>query len=160
MQIESLRLVATETELNGLMTKLVPEMKKIRDLHLKLLGTGISISGTYQTIIGISFETLWEVFIHDGKIAARLKSFKTAGLGIGLPKGYLIEAIAAATKVIAVQDETLLLDVDLLLAKKGLPLRTNLTGVRCSDGNLIIESGRVAAERPMNEAVVSRKEEV
>lgn len=145
MDIESLRLVATETELNYLMVKLVPEMKNIRDLHLKLLHTGVSVSGTYQTVIGVPFETLWEVFIQDGKIAARLKGLRTGAFGIGLLKGYVIDAIASATSIVAVQGETLLFDVDLFLERKGVPLRTNLTAVRYGNGSLLFESNRVAA---------------
>jgi hypothetical protein len=145
MEIQSLRLVATENELNGLMLKLVPEMKEIRDLRLKVRRSGLFVSGTYQTIIGIPFETLWKIFVHEGKIAARLKTLKTAGLGLGIFTGYLLGAIASATRMVAVEGEMLLFDVDLLLAKKGVPLRTNLTGVCCSDGSLMIESDTVAA---------------
>jgi hypothetical protein len=145
MDIQSLRLVATENELNGLMLKFIPEMKTIRDLRLKLLRSGISITGTYQSIIGIPFEIRWEPFIHKGKIAARLKSLKTAGLNLGLFEGYLMGAIASATNIVTVEGDMLLFDVDVFLEKMEVPLRTNLTNVRCTDGRLIIESDTVAA---------------
>jgi hypothetical protein len=144
MEIQLFRLLVTEQELNDLMAKLIPPMEKVRNLRLKLLPEGISISGTYQTLIGVSFETLWEVFIQEGKIAARLQRLKTGGLGMGLLKGYLLQVIAAASPMIEIQSDTLLLDLDRLLEQKGLPLRTNLTALRCSEGHLTIESVRAA----------------
>lgn len=142
MEIQSLRLLATEEDLNGLIAERVPRMKKIRDLRVKVLPEGISITGSYQTLIEISFEALWEVFIHEGKIAARLQRLKSGGLGMGLLKGYLLAAISSATNMIEIQGETLLFDLDVLLKERGIPLRTNLCSVRCSDGSLMIESGR------------------
>jgi hypothetical protein len=140
MEIQSLRLMVSEQDLNGLMVRLLPEMRKIRDLRLKLLRSGVSVSGIYQTFIGIPFETRWDLFVDEGKIAARLKSVKTAGLEMGLIKDYVMEAIASATNMVIVEGETVRFDVDLLLGKKGVPLRTNLTAVRCNEGSLLIES--------------------
>ncbi|MGH7825063.1 MAG: hypothetical protein ACREQ7_07785 [Candidatus Binatia bacterium] len=124
------------------MAKLIPPMEKIRDLRLKVIPEGISISGTYQTVIGISFETLWEVFVQESKVAARLQRLKTGGLRVGLLKSYILQAIASATSMIEVEGETLLFDLDLLLKDQGLPLTSNLRSVHCSEGSLIIESGR------------------
>jgi hypothetical protein len=145
MEIQSLRLLATEEDLNGLIAERIPQMKKIRGLRVKVLPEGISITGSYQTLIEISFEALWEVFIHEGKIAARLQRLKSGGLGMGLLKGYLLQAISSATNMIEIQGETLLFDLDVLLKERGIPLRTNLSSVRCSDGRLMIESSRATA---------------
>jgi hypothetical protein len=145
MEIQSLKLMVTENELNRLAAELLPKVERIRDLYVKVVPEGVAISGSYQSFIALRFETLWEVFVHEGKIGARLTTVKTAGLPMSLLRGYLTRVIASATTLIEVEGETLLFDLDLLLAAKGLPLRTNLTALRLSYGSLVIESGKAAA---------------
>ncbi|MGH7782460.1 MAG: hypothetical protein ACREO5_01250, partial [Candidatus Binatia bacterium] len=61
-------------------------------------------------------------------------------MSLGFVKRYLLDAIAGATTVLELRDETLLLDIDALLQDEGWPLRTNLTSIVCDYGSLTVES--------------------
>jgi hypothetical protein len=41
-----------------------------------------------------------------------------------------------------VEGETVLVDPDRIAARRGWPVRTNLTAVRCGDGSLVLEAGQ------------------
>jgi hypothetical protein len=142
MEIQALRIIATEADLNDLAAKLFPQKDNLRDVRINLVPQGVRVTGKYQTVIGIPFDTLWEVSISEGKIVARLAKLKAGALSLGLARGYVLDAIADAVGIVELCDETLLFDLDALLCEKGMPLRTNLTSVRCDDGHLIIESSQ------------------
>ena len=141
MHIESLRLVATEGDLNELASRFLPRPEKISDLRIALVPQGIRITGAYQAAIRIPFETLWKISVCEGKLAVRLETLKTGIVSLGLAKGYALGAIAVAAGMLELRGDMLLLDVDALLHEHGLPLRTNLASVRCDYGSLVIESG-------------------
>jgi hypothetical protein len=141
MELQSLRFVATEADLNDLAANLLPPNDKVRHIQITVVPEGIRVTGTYQTVIGIPVETLWEVFIAEGKIAARLKKLKVGVLSLGLAKGYVLDAIAAAVGSVELRGESLFFDIDAFLREKGLPLHTNLRSARCDCGRLIIEGG-------------------
>ena len=142
MEIQSLRIVATEADVNDLAAKLFPAKGNVRDVRINLAPPGIRVTGKYQTVIGIPFETLWEISILDGRIAARLRKLKAGALSLGLAKGYVLDAIADTVGMVELRDESLLFDLDAFLCEKGMPLRTNLSSVRCDTGHLIIESSQ------------------
>lgn len=143
MEIQALRLFASEADLNELACRIVPRSDIIHDLRISVVPAGIRISGTYQTVIRIPFETLWQISIDDGKIAARLDRLKAGPLSLGMIKSYLLDAIASETPALEIRGDTLLFDVDSIVQEKGLRLRTNLTSIRCDYGALIIESARM-----------------
>jgi hypothetical protein len=142
MHIEALRLVATEGDLNELAYKFLPPHGKVRGLHVAIVPRGVRVTGTYQSAIALPFETLWEVLVCEGKLAARLLTLKTGFLSMGLAKSYVIGAIAAAARMVKLREDMLLVDVDALFRDRGLSLRTNLSSVRCDYGSLVIRSGR------------------
>ncbi len=143
MHIEALRLVATESDLNDLALKFLPPREKVRGLRIGIVPQGVRVSGTYQTAIAIPFETLWEVLVCDGKLGARLLTLRTGFLSMGLAKSYVVGAIAAgADRIVEMREDILLVDIDALCRDRGLPLRTNLSSVRCDYGSLIIESSQ------------------
>jgi hypothetical protein len=142
MHIEALRLVASENDLNELMCKFLPPLKKVRGLSIGIVPQGIRIAGTYDAAIAIPFDALWEVLVCEGKLAARLISLKTGFLSVGLVKSYIVGAIAGAAGIVEWREDMLLVDVDTLLRDAGLSLQTNLSSVRCDYGSLVIESGR------------------
>jgi hypothetical protein len=144
MEIQALKLLVTEQEINDLAVKLLPQNQQVRDVRARLAPEGIYVTGVYQTLIGVPFETLWQLGARNGKVTARLANFKAAGFGAGMLRGTLMTAIGDAAKKedsLQVEGETLVFDLDRLLAKKGFPARTNLTAVWCNFGNLFIESG-------------------
>jgi hypothetical protein len=73
-------------------------------------------------------------------VVARLEELKAGPLSLGFVKGYLLDAIAAATTVLELRDDTLSFDVNALLQDKGWPVRANLTSIRCAYGSLTVES--------------------
>lgn len=142
MQIEGLRLVITDSDLNDLAFRFLPAHEKLRGLYIGIVPQGIRVTGTYQAAIGVPFESLWGVFVCEGKLAARLLTLKTGFLSLGLAQGYVLRAIAGAANIVDLSRDMLLVDLDALLHRKGVSLRTNLKFVRCGYGDLVIECGR------------------
>lgn len=142
MHIEALRLVATESDLNVLAFKFLPPHEKVRGLRIGIVPQGVRVTGTYDSAIAIPFETLWELLVCEGKLAARLLTLKAGFLSVGLAKSYVVGAIAAAVRMVELREDMLLVDVDALFRDRGLPLRINLGAIRCDYGSLVIESGR------------------
>jgi hypothetical protein len=60
-------------------------------------------------------------------------------ISLGFFKGFLLKHIAAATNI-AIHNRMLVFDVDALLADNGWPVRLNFLSIRCTLGNLILES--------------------
>ncbi|MEX0804079.1 MAG: hypothetical protein WD688_12285 [Candidatus Binatia bacterium] len=110
-------------------------------MRFAVIPEGIRVSGTYEKGIGIPFQMLWQVSVSEEKVVARLGKLKAGFLSLGWVKNYLLQAIAAATTVLELRDETLVFDVDALLQEKGLPLWTHLTALRCDYASLTVESG-------------------
>ncbi|MGH7796288.1 MAG: hypothetical protein ACREQ2_15565 [Candidatus Binatia bacterium] len=142
MEIESLRFIATEDDLNELFARLVAPPPKVRDLRLRVIPDRLAVTGAYQTIFPIPFESLWELSVCAGKIAARLSDIKAGGVGTNFMKGYVLSAIGLKTNVFELRDETFSLDLDRFLLEMGVPLRTNLVSVRCERERLVIECER------------------
>jgi hypothetical protein len=143
MDILALKMVIPEQMLNRLAVDAVPPSTGVRDLRVRLTAEGVYMHGIYQMLVGVPFELLWELSVRAGKIAAKLANVKVASLGAGLLKSTLLGQLAeqtARTEGLSFQDDTLLVDLDHMLASKGYPARTNLTLVRCSEGSLLIES--------------------
>ena len=140
MEIRSLTFVATEADLNELASQILPRIERIRDPRISIVPEGIRVRGTYQQLFGIRFQTLWQVFVSQGKVVARLAELKAGSLSLNFLKTYLLDTIAAAATVLELRDETLIFDVNALLQDKGWPVRTNLTSIRCDYGSLTVES--------------------
>jgi hypothetical protein len=141
MEIASLRLVATEDDLNNLLAKLISAPSKLRDLRIRVIQDRLSVTGVYETFLPIPFESFWNISICDGKIAAQLSGIKAIGLRVDFLKTYVADAIGSQSNLLQRRGEAFLLDLDRLVTNAGFPLRTNLAGVRCERGELIIESG-------------------
>jgi hypothetical protein len=143
MHLENLKLIITEADLNEFALRFLPPQDKVRGLSIRLTTRGLSISGTYNAALPIPFETVWECLVWEGCLVARLTTLKTGFLSLGFGKRYVVSAIADISRIVGRHDDTLLLDVDWLLAQNGVPLRTNLSDVRCEPGKLVIEARAV-----------------
>jgi hypothetical protein len=148
MEIHALKLLVTEHDLNAIAVRALAKEEQVREVRLRLLPEGVQVSGVYPTpFMTVRFETLWEVAARLGKIAARLVSVKALGLPVGMLRTVIMSALADAAGTgngLHVDGEQLLFDPDHLLASHGLIGRTNLTGVRCDAGLLIIEASSTA----------------
>jgi hypothetical protein len=143
MEIQALRLLITEQDLADLAGKHLILDEPIRDLKFRLTPQGVAVTGVYEMLMNVSFETLWEPGIQAGKLTVRLARFKALGIPLMLFRKMLLEMIRSATPhedCVWVQNDVVFLDADRLLAREGVTLRTNLTAVSCRMGQLVLES--------------------
>jgi hypothetical protein len=131
--------MVNDADLNQLAYKAFAWPDEIRGVRFAIIPEGIRVTGTYQQFVGIPFQILWQLSVAEGKVIARIERVKAGFMSLGLLKRYLLNLIAAATSMVT-RDEMLILDVDALFMDKGWPLRVNLSSMRCSYGNLTLES--------------------
>jgi hypothetical protein len=143
MEIQALRLLITEPDFDQIISRVLPEELPVKDLRLQVKPDGVHVLGSYPMVVNVSFEAVWALAVREGKLAANLADFKVVGFGGALLKPMLMNAIGSKLKDrpgVQVEGETILVEPDALFARKGLPVRTNLTGVHCGEGTLVIES--------------------
>jgi hypothetical protein len=139
MEIHLLKLTVNDKDLNQLASRCLVWPDSIRDVQLAVISEGLRVVGVYQQFIGIPFQILWHLSAFEGKVIARIQEVRAGFISIGFIKKYLLNLIAAATKI-ELHDGMLVFDVDGVLADKGWPIRANLTSVRCTPGSLVLES--------------------
>jgi hypothetical protein len=156
MEIQALKLLISQQEINDLVAHRLPPNLPVRDVRVRLAPEGVTVTGVYDHTLHVplfgpkkvsaSFETLWKVAVAGGKVAVRLHDVSVGVPGVGdLLKGKIMDSIGNFAKQedslqISNDTHTITLDLDRLLAKRGFPARTNLTAVWCNYGNIIIES--------------------
>jgi hypothetical protein len=143
MEIQTLRLLVNEKDLNELLAEHMPDDQPLENLTIRVASNGVTVSGEYPLFVRVAFETLWEPGIQAGKVTARLAGLKAMGLPATVFKGTVFKAIEEAVQKepwLAFDADTIVVDVDALLAGEGIPVKTNLTTVRCQAGLLVIES--------------------
>jgi hypothetical protein len=143
VEIQALKLLVTEEDLNEVVVNRLPEDPELRKLRVQLAPEGMYVTGVYHMVINVPFETLWELGVAGGKLTARLIGFKAMGLGATIFKSMLMNVVCDAVSpidAIETDDDTLRLDVERLLAKEGLTVRVNLTAVRCYFGHVVLEA--------------------
>jgi hypothetical protein len=144
VEIQALKLLITEEDLNEVVVNRLPEDPEVRKLRIQLAPEGVYVTGVYQMVFNVPFETLWELAVAEGKLTARLSGFKAMGLPVSLFKSMLMNVVSEAVSpidAIETEDDTLRLDLERLLAGEGFSVRANLSGVRCHAGCLILEAG-------------------
>lgn len=158
MQIEQLRVVITEDDLNAwLATALAGQRLDVRDVRIRVENGGIRVQGVYETrIMDVPFDSLWEPSVVRGQVGARLAAFApmggAAGKAFGLAdflakgslRGMIMQGLADAVAHqpgLRVEGDSLFCDVDRLIAEQGFSVRTNLTTIRCAPGQVTIEAG-------------------
>jgi hypothetical protein len=143
MEIQALRLLVTEKDLNDLLAQHLPDDQPLENLSVRVAPEGVTVSGEYPLFVRVAFETLWEPGTQAGKVTARLTGLKAMGLPATVFKGTVLKAIEEAVHQedwLAFDGDTIVVDVDRLLAREGIPAKTNLSAVRCQVGLLVIES--------------------
>jgi hypothetical protein len=143
MEIQSLKLLVTEQEVNAMVAREAAAGGTVRDVSVRFTPDGIQVKGKYHMVMPMPFETLWRVGIEGGKIVAQLADVRVVGFPAAMLKGSLMSVIVeslAADGALQAQGDSLRIDLDRLLAQRGFPARTNLTAVRCETGKLFIES--------------------
>jgi hypothetical protein len=145
MEIQTLKLIINEDDLNSLLPQILPDDVPIEDLRIELVPEGVIVRGEYPTLLlKMPFETLWLLTTVEGRLCATLASVKVSGVGGGMLRGVLMKMIRDGTaqeEGLEVHEASLTLDIEKLLSAKGLPLRVHLTAVQCGLHNLTIEAG-------------------
>jgi hypothetical protein len=144
MEIQALILTLTEKDLNDLAARHLPDDLPVEELRFRLTPEGLQVSGEYPLFVRVSFETRWELGIRGGNVTARLAHFKALGLPVSIFKGMLLNLLRdSLTRKDWFQvdgEDTVVVHVDRWLQREGVPLRTNLTAIHCSDKSLAVES--------------------
>jgi hypothetical protein len=147
IEIQALKLRITEQALDQLIPQILAQNPPMKELRVRLTPEGANISGVYHMVVNVPFEAVWELSVQAGEIAARLGNLKVSGLGGGMLKPALLSALREAIKKeegIRLDGETLLVDLDKVLAKHGLILHSNLKAIHCGDGYVVVESAAPA----------------
>ncbi len=142
MDIHSLRLTVSEQDLNKLASRHLRD-QPIEDISIRVSADGIHIKGVYPLFINVSFETHWELGVQGGKITARLAGMRAFGVPGNVFKSAILKFVADAAQQhdwLQIEHDIILADVERLLVKNGLAVRTNFTAVACQDGMIVIES--------------------
>ena len=81
----------------------------------------------------------WKISVSDRKIVARLSDIKVVGVRLNTLKPYVLNALVSNCNILELRGESVFLDLDRFLAQMTVPIRTNLTSLRCEGGQLVIE---------------------
>jgi hypothetical protein len=144
MELQALKLLVTEQDLNALLKKYLPADQPLENVTIRIAPEGIYVSGEYPLFVRVAFETLWAPDIQAGKVIARLEGLKAMGLPATLFKSAVMKVIEDAVEKenwLTFDGDAVVADVDRLLAGEGIKVKTNLRAVRCQAGTLLIEAG-------------------
>lgn len=144
MEIQALRLVITEQDVNALVQKHLPPDQPVENVHIRLAPEGAYVRGVYPLFINVSFETLWELGVQEGKVSARLANLRALGVPGNVFKSAIVKLIADAAQGedwLLFEKDTVLVDVERLLLKEGITIRMNLKRIVCETGQVVIEAG-------------------
>jgi len=139
MEIQLLKLIVSDADLNQLASRILLWPDAIRDVDLAVTPEGVRVTGIYQQFIWIPFQMLWQLSVSEGKLGARIERVRAGFISIGFLKKYLLNRITSGTNIVN-RNGMLVFDVDALLADNGWPVRLNFTSIRCTLGSLILES--------------------
>lgn len=143
MEIQVLRLIVTEQDLHQLAGRELRNQSSVKDVKIQVTPEGVLVSGVYQLLVNISFDMVWHLSVRGGKLAAHLANLRFSGFGAAMFRGTLLDLLSEAVQQedwIQFDSDTLTIDADQLLAKRGLTARTNLSAVRCEQGHLVLEA--------------------
>jgi hypothetical protein len=146
MEIQTLKLFLTEEEVNGLARRFAPDTGSIENLRIRLTPEGVVVQGEYPTMVmRVRFETLWEPQGAGPEVVARLATVRVSGLPAKLLRGALLKMIRDAVGEqigVRVGDDGVRVHLEEIARAHGLPLRINVTAVRCSIATMVIEAGK------------------
>jgi len=143
MEIQALKLLVTQQDLNELVKKHLPEDQPLENVHIRVAPEGVYVTGEYPLLFRVGFETLWELETQAGMLLARLTGLKAMGLSATVFKSAVMKAIEEAAQEkdwLAFDEDVVAVDVDRLLAAEGIAMKTNLSAVRCRAEALVIEA--------------------
>jgi hypothetical protein len=144
MEIQALKVVITEADLNELAQKHLPDDQSLDDVQILIAAEGVTIKGKYQLFLNVSFEVQWEIGVHGGKLTARLANIRALGMPGSIFKSAVMKLIGDAAKAeswLTVDNDSVLVDADAALRGAGIHGKTNITRVTCQKGSILVEGG-------------------
>jgi hypothetical protein len=145
MDLELLRLVISEDDLNRELAANQPADLSIEDLSVKVLPDGILVSGRYALmVVGLTFETTWKLAVKGDVIEARLSDLQVAGFPASKLRSLLLKVLYDSIppkRGVRVEDDVLSVNLTELLAAEKVPLRVKLAGIDCQTGKLVVRAG-------------------
>lgn len=146
MEVQALRLLITDDDLTTLAVRAAEQSSEehVHDLKVRVTAAAVIVSGVYQMMMRVPFETFWVPTVRNGKLVATLSDLRVVGFGAGLLKGVLLRILAdeaAKEDAVKIEGDSLEVDVERMLAKNGLNLQPHLKNVRCAEGSLVLEAG-------------------
>ena len=143
MELQALKLLVTQQDINELLARYLTGDIGLENVQVRIAPEGVYVTGDYPMLVRVSFETLWELDAQAGKVRARLAGLKAMGLPATVFKNAVLKAIEEAVlneAWLSFENDTMIVDLDRLLAEKGIQAKTNLNSVQCLAGDVIIES--------------------
>jgi hypothetical protein len=146
MDIHTLKIYATDTELQELAQKLLPPDAPVKNFAIKASPDGVRVSGEIATpMLPVPFESLWQPAVEGGRVVARLAALSAAGFPATPLRALVLDILKSQVKepFIEVQDEAVVVDVQDLVKRQNLPvaLRFEVRAVRCLEGGIEAEAG-------------------
>jgi hypothetical protein len=145
MEIHLLKMSLTEQDLNQVIKQNAPQDFPVEDLRVRVTPEGVYLQGIYPLFVNVNFETLWELDVQAGSLCARLSHFRALGIPANIFKSAILKILEEAVRTepsLRLAGESLVLDLDKLLAEQGLAGRTHLRTISCQKGLLILEAGQ------------------
>jgi hypothetical protein len=145
MEIQALKLIITDEDIAPLVPRITAQNPQVKNVQFQLAADGVHVTGSYQVMVPVPFETCWALSARNGKLAVQLAHFKVVGFGGGMFKQVIMSALAEAVQKeegVEVDGDMILINPDVVLAKNGVALQSNLTAVHCGPGRLIVEAGQ------------------
>jgi hypothetical protein len=145
MEILALKLFVSEDDVNRVLADHLPKDVPVRKLNVCLTPEGVHVAGEYPTVfMSVAFETVWKLSVVAGRLDVQLGDLKVSGFPAAMLRGLIFKMLKDSVPGepgFSVAGESLQIDLEQFLAAKGLPLKTNLRDVVCSNGSLAIEAG-------------------
>jgi|LSQX01.3.fsa_nt_gb hypothetical protein len=143
MEICTLALRVTEEELNGWVRPVLEGTGYLSAVSVSVDGKGLVLRGEGNMLgVSLPFEADLEAAADGAFVAVRLAAVRSAGVPM---KPLLMPWITGRLKQLErewlqVEEDTVVVNVERLLARQEVRLTANLTGIRCEPGALLLEA--------------------
>jgi hypothetical protein len=145
MELELLRLIVTDEDLNRELAHHQPADMSIENLTARITPEGVRISGSYSIMVmSLAFDTVWTLTGREDSIEARLSDLQVAGFPATKLRALLLRVLYDAIPKkpgIHIKDDVLCLNLAELLKAEKVPLRFKLSGIDCLQGKAVLRVG-------------------
>jgi hypothetical protein len=145
MEIQSLRLRATDRDLEAVVAKFARAAEGVEDLKGHFTPDGVVVTGTYPTsFLRVSFSTTWALEAAGPEVHVRLAVLSVMGVPGGFLRGTLMRMAKEAVQGHAgmrVEGEAVIVSVPELAKAHGANVEVNFTAVKLADGEATVEAG-------------------